>query len=79
MRQPADFMDRRYFWDKAYGMDIDFAFLCDYADNPGKINLEAQTKDAAWAVEKGIVHEVREVQMQTGAPVITLVFQRQSR
>lgn len=41
--------------------------------------LEAQTKDAAWAVDKGIVHEIRDVQIPTGVPVISLVFQRQGR
>jgi len=40
--------------------------------------LQAQTKDADFAVEKGIIHEIREVQIPTGVPVISLVFQRQS-
>ena len=39
---------------------------------------QAQTKDAHFAVEKGIVDEIREVQIPPGAPVIPLVFQRQS-
>lgn len=38
--------------------------------------LEAQTKDASWAVDKGIVDEIREVQIPPGTPVISLVFQR---
>ncbi len=37
---------------------------------------EAQTKDAAFAVGSGIIHEVRDVQIPPGAPVISLVFQR---
>ena len=38
--------------------------------------LEAQTKDAAYAVGCGIVNEVRDVQIPVGAPVVSLVFQR---
>jgi ATP-dependent Clp protease protease subunit len=37
---------------------------------------EAQTKDATFARDKGIVHEIRDVQIPAGAPVLTLVFQR---
>jgi len=38
--------------------------------------LEAQTKDAAFAVGCGIVNEARDVQIPKGAPVVTLVFKR---
>ncbi len=37
---------------------------------------EAQTKDATYAVSCGIVHEVKDVKIPPGAPVISLVFQR---
>jgi ATP-dependent Clp protease protease subunit len=37
---------------------------------------EAQTKDAAYAVSVGIIHEVKDVEIPKGAPVIALVFQR---
>lgn len=37
---------------------------------------EAQTKDAAYAVGTGIVHEISDVEIPPGAPVISLVFQR---
>ena len=37
---------------------------------------EAQTKDAAFAAQHGIVDEIREVQIPAGGPVISLVFQR---
>ena len=37
---------------------------------------EAQTKDAAFAVSSGIVHEIKDVQIPPGGPVISLVFQR---
>jgi ATP-dependent Clp protease, protease subunit len=37
---------------------------------------EAQTKDAAYAVSTGIVHEVKDVEIPSGAPVVSLVFQR---
>lgn len=40
--------------------------------------LQAQTMDAQWAVDKGIVHEIRDVQIPAGSPIISLVFQRQS-
>ena len=38
--------------------------------------LEAQTKDAAYAVGVGIVHEIKPVEIPPGSPVISLVFQR---
>lgn len=38
--------------------------------------LEAQTKDADWAVDCGIVHEIRDVQIPLGSTVVSLVFQR---
>ncbi len=37
---------------------------------------EAQTKDATYAVSTGIVHEIKDVQIPEGSPVISLVFQR---
>jgi ATP-dependent protease ClpP protease subunit len=37
---------------------------------------QAQTKDAAYAASTGIVHEVKDVQVPPGTPVISLVFQR---
>lgn len=37
---------------------------------------EAQTKDAAYAVSVGIVHEVKNVEIPPGSPVVALVFQR---
>lgn len=38
--------------------------------------LEAQTKDANFALASGIIHEIRDVQIPAGCPVIPLVFQR---
>jgi len=38
--------------------------------------LEAQTKDATWAAAKGVIHEIREVKLTPGAPIVPLVFQR---
>ena len=38
--------------------------------------LEAQTKDAAYAVDSGIIHEIKDVEIPPGSPVIALVFQR---
>jgi ATP-dependent Clp protease protease subunit len=37
---------------------------------------EAQTKDSAFAVGCGIVHEVKDVQIPAGVPVYSLVFKR---
>jgi ATP-dependent Clp protease, protease subunit len=37
---------------------------------------QAQTKDAAFAIRSGIIHEIRDVQIPPGAPVVSLVFQR---
>lgn len=39
--------------------------------------LEARTKDAEWALDVGIVHEIRDVNIPTGQPIQALVFQRQ--
>jgi ATP-dependent Clp protease protease subunit len=39
---------------------------------------DAQTKDATYAVGAGIVHEIKDLEIPQGAPVISLVFQRQS-
>ena len=38
--------------------------------------LEAQTKDANWALSCGVIDEIRDVQVPAGIPVISLVFQR---
>jgi ATP-dependent protease ClpP protease subunit len=37
---------------------------------------QAQTKDAAYAVSCGIVHQVKDVQIPAGAPIVSLVFKR---
>jgi len=37
---------------------------------------DAQTKDAEYAVSAGIVHEIKDVDLPPGVPVLTLVFQR---
>jgi ATP-dependent Clp protease protease subunit len=38
---------------------------------------EAQTKDVSFAVDKGIINEIRDVEIPPGSPIISLVFQRQ--
>lgn len=38
--------------------------------------LEAQTKDSTFAIGCGIVHEIRNINIPPGGPVISLVFQR---
>jgi ATP-dependent Clp protease, protease subunit len=37
---------------------------------------EAQTKDATFALDSGIIHEIRDLNIPVGGPVISLVFQR---
>lgn len=41
-----------------------------------RLFLEAVTKDAGYAKARGIVHDIREVQVPPGVPVLQLVFQR---
>ncbi len=41
-----------------------------------KLFLEAQTKDAAYAISCGIVDEIRDVKIPPGSPILSLVFQR---
>jgi ATP-dependent protease ClpP protease subunit len=36
-----------------------------------------QTKDALFAKDKGIIHEIRDVTLSPNYPIVTLVFQRQ--
>lgn len=51
---------------------------CSITDNEvADLFLQGQTRDAQFAVDKGIIHEIRDVQIPTGAPVVSLVFQRQ--
>jgi ATP-dependent Clp protease, protease subunit len=47
--------------------------------NAGEISdlfREARTKDAAFAFEKGLISDIRDVNIPAGAPVLSLVFQR---
>jgi len=37
---------------------------------------QAQTKNAEYALSCGIIHEIREIEIVSGVPVIPLVFQR---
>ncbi len=37
---------------------------------------QAITKDAQYALDKGIVHEIRDVKIQKGCPMLSLVFNR---
>jgi ATP-dependent Clp protease, protease subunit len=41
-----------------------------------KLFLEARTKDAVYAKERGIVHDIRDVHVPPGTPVQQLIFQR---
>jgi ATP-dependent protease ClpP protease subunit len=41
-----------------------------------KLFLEAQTKDAAYAIGCGIIHQVRDVEIPPGCPIVSLVFKR---
>jgi ATP-dependent protease ClpP protease subunit len=37
---------------------------------------QGQTKDAEFAIEKGIIDEIREVRIERGCPMVSLVFKR---
>ena len=37
---------------------------------------QGQTKDPEFAVDKGIIHEIRDIQILAGCPIISLVFKR---
>jgi len=41
-----------------------------------KLFREAQTKDARFAIDKGIIHEIRDVQIPKGCPLVSLTFKR---
>lgn len=41
-----------------------------------KLFLQAATKDAEFAKDKGIINEIREAKIPSGAPVVQLIFQR---
>jgi len=45
-------------------------------DQVAGLFAEAQTKDAAYAISSGIVHEIRDIKIAAGSPVHSLVFQR---
>lgn len=45
-------------------------------DEATSLFLEAQTKDADYAVSHGIIDEIRDVEIPQGVPVQSLVFQR---
>lgn len=38
--------------------------------------LEQQTKDTTWAIDKGVINEVRDIHIPSGSPIVSLVFQR---
>lgn len=42
----------------------------------GELFREARTKDAGYALEWGIIHEIREANIPKGSSIISLVFQR---
>jgi hypothetical protein len=46
------------------------------AEQVSALFLEAQTKDAAYAVGCGIVNEIRDVEIPPGSAIVSLVFQR---
>lgn len=46
------------------------------SDEVSRLFLEAVTKDPEFAVKRGIIHEIREVEIPRGAPIQQLVFQR---
>ena len=45
-------------------------------DEVKELFLEAQAKDPTYALAKGIIHDIRDVEIPSGAPIFQLVFQR---
>jgi len=45
-------------------------------DEITKFFRETQTKDANFAVSRGIIHEIRDVQIPSGCPILSLAFKR---
>jgi ATP-dependent protease ClpP protease subunit len=43
-------------------------------DKAGELFREARTKNSDEALEAGIIHEIRELQIPAGSPLLTLVF-----
>jgi len=41
-----------------------------------RLFLEQQTKDATYARTNGIIHDIRELQIPAGAPILQLIFKR---
>ena len=56
------------------------AIICKHTDisatQSKALFRKAQTKDVGYAIDKGIINEVRDVEITAGAPVVSLVFQR---
>lgn len=48
-------------------------------EEAAELFLEAKTKDTAYAVARGIVHDIREIKIPAGSPVVALAFQRQGQ
>jgi ATP-dependent protease ClpP protease subunit len=40
----------------------------------GNLFLEAQTRDSDFALKEGFIHEIRDVRVPAGAPIVALVF-----
>lgn len=45
-------------------------------DEAAGLFRQAQTKDASFALDKGIIEEIREINIPPGVPVISLIFKR---
>ena len=84
VKQPMRF-EEKLLRERLDGIEADqrkiATIIRDRADFPddeeiASLFLQAATKDPAYALERGIVHDIREIQIPKGAPLIQLVFKR---
>jgi len=77
-------LDAKQLRERLDGLDADELRIGSIIEQRTKLNhaeavalfREQRTKDAANAVSAGIVHEIKDVQIPPGSPVVALVFQR---
>ena len=82
--QPGERLEQKNLQEKLYGLLADQKRIGSIIQERSRIPeseieelfREARTKDATYALGNGIVHEIRDVTIPAGGPVISLVFQR---
>ena len=64
---------RRRSWTTSKG-EAREAWVVDYADQAGQLFSEARTNNADDALKLGIIHEISDLAIPAGTPILTLVF-----